>query len=829
MPSLFKNVCLTFMLAAVATAIAAEGAGASAKRVFHIMPHSHIDVEWYWTAATTRSWSKEIFDQAVKLFHEHPSFRFTQDQIYLIREYWDACSADEKAFLRKMIAEDRLALVGGMFVMPEVAEPSGEALIRQILLGQQWLMKTFAMRSRCGWFIDTFGQIPQIPQILKRCGFDYNFFWRDIPPEADFAAMPTNFFWQAPDGSKILTHWLAGGYDFGYKQLEVNLAHQTSGHLLVPFGSDVAKPPQHFDEVLEKTADLLKRFEIHDPEMQVVHAVEYMDTIAATAADLPILTTDFNPPLRAADLRGTYDNRIELKKRNRRAESALFNAEVLATLHHTPYPQAVMQSLWEKLLLTHFHDIIGGSHHDPVYVEAMSRLQSILAETEAITQQSLPTDPSQDLLTVFNTCSFPRDELCTFPIPSTVALDLTTVALQDERGQLCPVRILTGSDSSSHTLQWLARAVPPLASSRYQIVNLKKQIRAPFIQDHIENEFYAIKWNTKTGDLISIYDKKLASELLAAPGNAIIAMQEKNPDLEGPLYFTGEEHASAEYEVSSIVCQEDELGITLTMLSPFQDCMLERSVFLYHGLARIDFQTIIKDFVGGDVMIKVRFPLHLQQDKISRVYETPFAATTRPSGHYAAQTWVDGSDGQIGVALLNQGTPGYWLQENNLEMVLLRSFSNYAHYQKAGLRKQVPGYETSTQTELAREHGSHTFSYSLLSHRGNWQQADLFHLGQSINVPLVVKQGKGMQSSFLSFTPDFIMTALKPAQDGRGLIVRGFECSGSRHEVTLRVSPSIKRVQQTDLLEKPLQRMKLRQEKIKFTCAPHEIVTFLLQ
>ena len=53
MPSLFKNVCLTFMLAAVATAIAAEGAGASAKRVFHIMPHSHIDVEWYWTAATT--------------------------------------------------------------------------------------------------------------------------------------------------------------------------------------------------------------------------------------------------------------------------------------------------------------------------------------------------------------------------------------------------------------------------------------------------------------------------------------------------------------------------------------------------------------------------------------------------------------------------------------------------------------------------------------------------------------------------------------------------------------------------------------------------------
>jgi len=42
------------------TTIALAEEPKSANRTFHIMPHSHIDVEWYWSYATTRSWTRAI-------------------------------------------------------------------------------------------------------------------------------------------------------------------------------------------------------------------------------------------------------------------------------------------------------------------------------------------------------------------------------------------------------------------------------------------------------------------------------------------------------------------------------------------------------------------------------------------------------------------------------------------------------------------------------------------------------------------------------------------------------------------------------------------------
>ena len=159
-------------------------------RTFYVMPHSHIDVEWYWTFATTREWTADILNKAMALLRRDPNYRFTQDQVVLVKNYWDSLGAEDRAFFKQMVAEGRLAIVGGMYVQPEVAEPSGEALVRQILLGQQWLQATLGVRARCGWFIDTFGQIPQIPQILRLAGYDAYVFWRDIPPDYPIESLP---------------------------------------------------------------------------------------------------------------------------------------------------------------------------------------------------------------------------------------------------------------------------------------------------------------------------------------------------------------------------------------------------------------------------------------------------------------------------------------------------------------------------------------------------------------------------------------------------------------------------------------------------------------
>jgi alpha-mannosidase len=330
--------------------------------------------------------------------------------------------------------------------------------------------------------------------------------------------------------------------------------------------------------------------------------------------------------------------------------------------------------------------------------------------------------------------------------------------------------------------------------------------------------------------VLSIFDKKLHRELLQDRGNEIVAEQEKNPDLEGVMYLTGTEWRSRNYRTASCHVERDALGSLLVCRSSFKDCSIERIVSLLDDLARVDFHTRIVDFTGNDMFFKVSFPLQMDSTKIQRTYETAFAATPCQQGYVGAQTWIDYSDGTFGAAIINRGTPGYWLQDNTLQLVLLRTFSNYTHYQRSGLKRKVPGYESSTQTELAREHGTHEFDYCLVSHPGSWQKGNLMAQGQSYNIPVIgTAGGKLPQSGLISFAPDFIMTAMKRSHDGQSLVVRGFETSGKKHTVRMNLSAAIEKVSRTDLLEEKPVKLVIKNSCVEFECAPFEIVTFRLQ
>jgi len=818
-------------------------------RVFYLVPHSHIDVEWYWSVDTTREWVLDIMHKALALMRQDPHSRFTQDQVFLLKVFWEALNEEDRTLLGQLVREGRWAIVGGTYVQPEVAEPNGESLIRQIVLGQEWLTATFGVRCRCGWLIDTFGQIPQIPQILHGAGYEYHVFWRDIPPEVGFAAMPADFYWESPDGSRILAHWMPGGYGNCRRQIRMTLDQSRTRHVFLPFGGDVARPTKDSLAACEETVGLLREFGLEKAEVRMATAIEYMDAVAAES-EIPTLSYDFNPPLLAHDLRGTYDTRIELKKLNRDVEAALLNAEVAASLavaRGQPYPSDVLATLWEKLLFTHFHDIIGGSHHDPVYIAAMDRLETVLDQAQRLTVESLQQTVPEggeagEWMAVFNTLSYSRTELCQARVPEPSSASANGWALQDASGRATPVR-LTGiraipDGQKEVEIEFVAGEVPPTGFNAYRLIPGASGDALPpgrlMGADRLENGHFRVEWSPTTGDLISIWDKATRREVLAGPGNVMVAAREKDPDMEGNIYLTGEEVRSGDYRVTSIETDHDALALRVRMKSEFQDCSLIREVVLYDFAPRIDFATTLENFAGGDVMVKVSFPLKIDWARAERHYETPFAATPRPDGHFAAQTWVDCSDGECGVALLNRGTPGYWIEDNRLELVLLRSLADYTAYQEWGMARGLPEYKASTQTELAREHGTHQFAYSLYPHAGTWREGDLSRLGQSFNTPLVTLSGLGPAArndggrSFICFEPDFIMTALKQAQSCEGLVVRGFETRGQAHTVTINVPSWAREVRHASLVEEPGELLTVTEGTAVFSCRPHEIVTLLL-
>ena len=88
--------------------------------------------------------------------------------------------------------------------------PGGESFVRQALIGKAYMAEKLGVEPRVAYCVDSFGHAGTLPMIFKKCGFDYYVFMRPGPHEKE---LPSNvFWWQAPDGSRVLTFRIAGAY-----------------------------------------------------------------------------------------------------------------------------------------------------------------------------------------------------------------------------------------------------------------------------------------------------------------------------------------------------------------------------------------------------------------------------------------------------------------------------------------------------------------------------------------------------------------------------------------------------------------------------------------
>ena len=92
--------------------------------------------------------------------------------------------------------------VNGMIVQPDMNVPQGESFVRQALLAKRYLQQKLGVDVRIAYCVDSFGHAGTLPQILKKCGFDYYVFMRPQAHEKDLPAQA--FWWEAPDGSRLL-------------------------------------------------------------------------------------------------------------------------------------------------------------------------------------------------------------------------------------------------------------------------------------------------------------------------------------------------------------------------------------------------------------------------------------------------------------------------------------------------------------------------------------------------------------------------------------------------------------------------------------------------
>ena len=211
-------------------------------------------------------------------------------------------------------------------------------------------------------------------------------------------------------------------------------------------------------------------------------------------------------------------------------------------------------------------------------------------------------------------------------------------------------------------------------------------------------------------------------------------------------------------------------------------------VRLYAGVRRVDFRTEV-DNQARDHRLRAHFPTGVQSDVthaeqhfgvVSRPIAVPKADETwmeQPVGTHPQKTFVDVSDGKQGLLLANRGLPEYEALPGpegvTLALTLLRCVG-WLSRPDLSVRKGPAG--PTLETPGAQCPGRHVFEYAIVPHEGGWQNA--FLEAHRFARPMRATPASGSSvlppaSRLVEVTPPrLVVSAIKAADDGRGLIVR---------------------------------------------------------
>src|SRR5262249_42344809 len=152
------------------------------------------------------------------------------------------------------------------------------------------------------------------------------------------ASVKSPFYWQSPDGSKVLSYWLSGSYGINFKglggALARHVAHNVADNdkILLLWGEDLYYPTESTAEIEKRLREAAKETGVAIKAVVFCTPSKYFQDVEKSGVALPTYTYDFNPPLFIRDLRGLYGQRPKAKLAERSAEDMLESSEKFASI-----------------------------------------------------------------------------------------------------------------------------------------------------------------------------------------------------------------------------------------------------------------------------------------------------------------------------------------------------------------------------------------------------------------------------------------------------------------------------------------------------------------
>ncbi len=800
--------------------------------------NSHIDMAWLWPWSETTMVVHDTFGTALQLMNEYPDYTFTQSTAQA-SAWMEEKYPDIFAEIKKRVAEGRWELVGGMWVEPDLNMPDGESQVRQLLLGKRYFKEKFGKDIRIGWNPDSFGYNWQLPQIYRKSGIDYfvtqKISWNDT------TQFPYKlFWWQSPDGSRILTYF---PHDYVNTLDPVKIARDAADLFprvpnldemmhLYGIGDHGGGPTRFMLDEGNRWRNPAQPF----PRLFFGTAQGFFDDLEKEMPRLNLPT--WNSELYLQYHRGVFTSQAETKRHNRESEVLLLNAEKFASLAYltgADYPSEQLNYAWKKVLFNQFHDVAAGSGISAVYRDADRDYAEVRRISEESIRNSLgkltasmdTTGPGVSVV-VLNSLAWERTDIVEVKAQMAKARP-RYVNVVDSAGHAVPSEIDNFDPQTGEvTVLFLARNVPSLGYEIYHIVQVDKS-KVPTLptilhaeEGNLENEYLTVKVDQKSGCITSLVLKKDNYESIepGSCGNLLQAFQDKPKDYDA--WNIDADFEKVHWDLTDApnvtLVENGPVRAEIRISRKFRDSMIYQDVTVYAGIPRVDIETYA-EWHEKHILLKAAFPVTARSNMTT--YEIPFGSIERPTTRNTKEEqamfevpairWADMSDTAHGFSLLNNCKYGYDAKDNVLRISLLRS---------------------PESPDPHADEGSHHFIYSLYPHDGDWKQAQTVRRGYELNYRLIsapVQTHAGSLNahySYFSFsTPNVVLTALKRSEDNDSFILRFYEWAGQEADVAIDLPFPPAKVYLTNLMEQTERELPLTGSRVIVHTRPFEIQT----
>jgi alpha-mannosidase len=795
----------------------------------YIVPTVHTDIGYTDLQERVMARHAENTLQAIAMVDKHPTFNWDFETFWQLDCFLRAHPEKAEEIFRRL-REGRMDL-SDFFGNMLTGLSSHEALNRATLPARN-LANHGGFDFTSVILDDVPSAIGSLPTVLANAGIKY-FIEGVNGDRAPYATegLPCPFYWEGADGSRVLSH-IAGGYAMAGSLISsMEVANdRLSGYLA---DRDNARYP--YDAVLINgafsdnqgaepwLADVVEKWNAQweYPKLILSRPEDFFHHIEQNFADkVPVLRADFGSWWED----GAGSSALETAL-CRRAEERAVTAEMVhslaAVLRGDPYPKWAFDELWRNILLYNEHTWgAAGSISEPKSEQSVKQWEvksSFAQKADAASRELLDGGmvklaglvPATDLV-VFNSLAWSRTDVVTTAYPDTLE-DVKTK-------RQVPCQALPEGGSC-----FVATELPSVGYRTYRRAAKAEPATnaVSFAGSRMENEFYRVTLDARSGALSSILDKETGRELIDAEseyrlgeliyvsgGEGSYAVHSDLRDLPAPK-FTYHRQSGVRVtptngpvygELTSEATAEKFPKITLR-------------VRLYHGLKRVDVRCEVeKDETTAKEAVYIAFPFAMEVERGGLWLEYPDAITEPLKDQhgsacrdwFAVQRWVAASDGEATVVLspldnplmtLGGMTGSTWPRQLTLKRAHIFAYvmNNYWH----------TNYKAS-------QGGRQVFRFSLTSARGGFSRGEAVARGWEMYAPAVAQPGGGPLKPVLSAPSESLvgvepaglpLMALKQAEDGKGYVFRLCDFTGATGDLKLALPKAARKAFKCDLVE----------------------------